>query len=501
MAGERPPSFSARGKWSIGFSVTASIWLALALTIMANYLAARHYRRFSLTTDDRFQLSQETHRVLQTLTNDVNITIVFDADPQDTLYGLVSGLLKEYRFACPRLRVQTVDYVRDPGTAELMTAKYRLPENEKNLVIFDSNGKTKVVHGNELSEYDFSKLTRSETNEIKRTGFKGELLFTSAIVNVIEGQQPKAYFLAGHGEHDPTSDEKTIGYSKCTVALKLNNIQVEKLLLSGTNDIPVDCQLLVIAGPKSPFLETDLAKLESYLNRGGRLFVLLDFLFQAGGRQIGLERLLAKWGVAVGNNFVTDQDNTMLGQDLVIREFTPHPIMRPLLQSSLSLYLVRAESISKLENGPSSPDAAKVESIAFTGKRGITRSEMRGGIAYQDPHRDAEGNKSVIVAVEKGSIQGVSADQGTTRMVVVGDAMLLENDTIDKAGNREFASLAANWLLDRAQLMGGIGPRPIKEYFITLTESQMTSVRWLLLAGLPGGVLLLGGIVWLRRRT
>ena len=191
----------------------------------------------------------------------------------------------------------------------------------------------------------------------------------------------------------------------------------------------------------------------------------------------------------------------MLGQDLVIREFTPHPIMRPLLQSSLSLYLVRAESISKLENGPSSPDAAKVESIAFTGKRGITRSEMRGGIAYQDPHRDAEGNKSVIVAVEKGSIQGVSADQGTTRMVVVGDAMLLENDTIDKAGNREFASLAANWLLDRAQLMGGIGPRPIKEYFITLTESQMTSVRWLLLAGLPGGVLLLGGIVWLRRRT
>src|ERR1700687_3381811 len=109
MAGERAPSFSARGKWSIGFSVTASIWLALALTLMVNYLAARHYRRFSLTTDARFQLSQETRQVLQTLTNDVKITIVFDADPQDTIYSLVSSLIKEYRFASPRLLVQTVD--------------------------------------------------------------------------------------------------------------------------------------------------------------------------------------------------------------------------------------------------------------------------------------------------------------------------------------------------------------------------------------------------------
>jgi LPXTG-motif cell wall-anchored protein len=33
-----------------------------------------------------------------------------------------------------------------------------------------------------------------------------------------------------------------------------------------------------------------------------------------------------------------------------------------------------------------------------------------------------------------------------------------------------------------------------------MTQVQQRQVRWLLLAALPGGVLALGGLVWLRRR-
>jgi len=53
--------------------------------------------------------------------------------------------------------------------------------------------------------------------------------------------------------------------------------------------------------------------------------------------------------------------------------------------------------------------------------------------------------------------------------------------------------------LDRSQLLA-IGPRPIRQYRISMTQSQMTAARWILLAGMPGGVLLLGLLVWLRRR-
>jgi len=44
------------------------------------------------------------------------------------------------------------------------------------------------------------------------------------------------------------------------------------------------------------------------------------------------------------------------------------------------------------------------------------------------------------------------------------------------------------------------GPRPIREYKISMTQTQMTAARWVLLGGLPGSVLLLGSLVWVRRR-
>ena len=60
---------------------------------------------------------------------------------------------------------------------------------------------------------------------------------------------------------------------------------------------------------------------------------------------------------------------------------------------------------------------------------------------------------------------------------------------------------AANWLLERTKLLKGMGPRPVTEFRLDLTRVQVKAVEWILLAGLPGAVLLLGVLVWLRRRS
>jgi len=49
--------------------------------------------------------------------------------------------------------------------------------------------------------------------------------------------------------------------------------------------------------------------------------------------------------------------------------------------------------------------------------------------------------------------------------------------------------------------VAGVPLRPIKEYRLELTESQSRSVHWLFLAAMPGAALVLGGLVWLRRRS
>jgi hypothetical protein len=105
-----------------------------------------------------------------------------------------------------------------------------------------------------------------------------------------------------------------------------------------------------------------------------------------------------------------------------------------------------------------------------------------------------------MMAVEKGSIKGVSADRGATRMVVTGESFFLGNQALDLVGNREFAMHAINWLLARNELLVGLAPRPITEYKLTMTASQLSTTRWILMAGLPSSVLLGGVIVAVRRR-
>jgi hypothetical protein len=83
---------------------------------------------------------------------------------------------------------------------------------------------------------------------------------------------------------------------------------------------------------------------------------------------------------------------------------------------------------------------------------------------------------------------------------VVGDSTFLGNQMIESAGNRDFGSLSVNWLLERTQMLEGVGPRSVTEFRLNITESQQHRLQLLLLGALPGGILLLGGLVWLRRR-
>ena len=102
--------------------------------------------------------------------------------------------------------------------------------------------------------------------------------------------------------------------------------------------------------------------------------------------------------------------------------------------------------------------------------------------------------------MEKGAIKDVVTERGTTRMIIVGDSIFLANHYIDSAANRDFATYAVNWLLDRPQLLKDIGARRIADYTLSMTRTQLQSAEWLLLGGMPGLVLVAGSLVWLRRR-
>jgi hypothetical protein len=140
------------------------------------------------------------------------------------------------------------------------------------------------------------------------------------------------------------------------------------------------------------------------------------------------------------------------------------------------------------ENAPAG--APQVTELIFSGPTS-TLANDRSALPHRYP---------LSAAVEQKPAAGVANARGNTRIIVAGDSIFLGNYYIEGAGNRDFLNSAANWLLDRPQLLEGIGPKPVTEFRLLLTQHQKLQLRWLLLGALPGGVLFLGWLVWLVRR-
>jgi hypothetical protein len=73
---------------------------------------------------------------------------------------------------------------------------------------------------------------------------------------------------------------------------------------------------------------------------------------------------------------------------------------------------------------------------------------------------------------------------------------------IDSAANHAFAFQTLDWLLQRpGEVDPTIAAQPINEHTLFMPYAQRARLRWLFLAAMPGSVLFLGALVWLRRRS
>jgi len=208
--GDKPPILRRR-RLVIGANVFVQIVALLAVVVMVNWLAARHYVRFDWTKKGYYQLAGKTKQVLASLKDPVDLVVFLPAndhrDYVEKILDDVHNLLKEFQFyGKEKLRVEYVDPQRDLARAQQIVKQYNL--DSPDVIIFASRGHHKYVRLDEMVDLD----TQSrEMGESRVKAFKGEGLFLSAIQTVTEEESPKVYFLTGHGERDPEDFDQREG--------------------------------------------------------------------------------------------------------------------------------------------------------------------------------------------------------------------------------------------------------------------------------------------------
>ncbi len=473
-------------------NVVVIVLIVMSVVVMANDLSREYFVRWHWSERTRIKLAPLTVHFLSSLTNEVKVWVYYDKE--DPLYSTVRDLLNEYQLRNPKVVVHTVDYLRDAGVAQKVKNEYKLNSpTDKNVIIFDCEGRVKTVQGDALSRYAIEQ-TPEQKPHAQATSFEGERAFTSMLLAVTSPKALNAYFVTDHGERSLSNGEDFRGYLTFASLLKLNYVKPEPLSLLGTNGVPADCNLLVVAGPVQEIPASELAKMDHYLIGGGRMLALLDSSSVdkvTGLPRTGLEALLGKWGLQVGTVPVTDPPNDFENVGLVVKDFAKHPMVNPLVANDSDIFLVKPLPVGKLVGRSQAADAPKVEEIAFSSPSAYTSN-------FTSNTRQA--GKLPLLAVVDGTISGVTTERGATRILAVGDSYFLANKTIDSRANRDFAQYAVNWLLDRPQLLEEIGPHALTSYRVLITRSQLQAAEWLMLAVMPGGVLVLGLLVWFRRR-
>ena len=459
-----------------GANVALSIVGVIGIAIFVNAIVIQQFdKKADLTKLQLYTLSEPTQTVLKGLKKEIQI-IAFFSDTTAQSAVRAKDILALYQ---RENKLLTVSF-KNPYVDIQLRAKYQVEYD--GTIIF-------------ASEDRFEKITTVE-----------EQKFTSAVLKLIRDETKKVYFLVGHEEHEITDLNKE-GYSEVRAELENQNYAAYSLSLLIEPDIPTDCDLLVIAGPKTDLTRQEINIVSGYLNRSGKLFLMLDpSVTSAEDVNRGLVRLMRRWGVTIGNDLVIDETSfvPLFGPNAPVPGFELHEIMR-VMRDPVAFLVTR--SVTPIADAAAN---LSVKSLAKTvgGTDDSWGEKQRGpdgtfsGSFTYTPGIDTPPPVSVAVAVEqkvdKNDGEGEAA-QDPTRIVIFGDSDFAANAAF-RAANRDLFLSTVNWLTLEDDL---IAIRPIDLQGQTLRQMQVQDRRLVQITSvflIPSIVFIAGLIVWWQRR-
>ena len=434
---------------------------------VVNFLGSRYTYRWDLTAGKKNSLAGETIQVLKGLKEPVKATAFFTPNAEASQPD-VANRLKLYAGESDKFTYQFIDPQAQPQIAN----DYKIQ--------FDGT----VV------------LERGTRRENVLTADESGL--TNALLKVSQDTQPSIYFTTGHGEHSP-DDTGTNGYSIVKSALETDNYKVAVLdLKTITSTLPSDAMGLIIAGPRLPFEPQEVQQVLDYASNGGHVFILADPQVDAG-----LDNLLAAWGLKLRNDYVIDPKFGFFGQAQVpvIQNYSPHDITKDL--TGLSSFFPGIRSITTVTATITGTTSTSLFASSDT-SWGETNFDSIKNQNQQLDAADTQGPLDLAYAV-----QG-SGDKGG-RLVVLGNSTFVTNGTLNarvtvggqqaqvQSGNGQIFVNVVHWLANQADLIS-IPPQAqsTTQMFLTGEQSLLMTVTSSLL--LPAAMLILGTIVWWRRR-
>jgi len=289
-----------------------------------------------------------------------------------------------------------------------------------------------------------------------------------------------------------------LGFAIVKAGLDRDGFQIKPLMLATTTTIPADAGVVIVGGPHAPIAPREAEMLRTYLARGGRVMLMVDTSLDTQDRKLGdagLGGLLSEWGITLRDDLVVDPVRSLATDPRVpvADQYGPSPITSKLGNAAVALPFARSMALA-------TPGPANVSLIglAQTSDQSWGASdleavynELKVGRLPGATAQDAKGPLTVAAQAEN--------SQTKARLVVFGTSSVAVNAMSQWPGNVDLVLNATNWLAEQESQIT-IRPKPFETRQLNPTLRMILQVFGISVILMPLAVLVVGAIVWWRRR-
>ncbi|MDQ7822754.1 MAG: GldG family protein [Candidatus Eremiobacteraeota bacterium] len=457
-------------KYELNAIVTTLIVVGILVFVML--IAYKHPKSYDLTKNRKHTLSEQTTKLLKSLTTPVKAIGFFNKGDEEK----AKDLLQQYRYGSSKFSYEFVDPNKNP----LLAKKYDI--TLAGVIVLESGDKREKVR-----TVDEESLTNS-------------------LLKVTRSGKKAVYFLTGHNELS-LDDSRDEGLSILKESLEKEVYEAKPLSFVSDKKVPDDAKILVIAGPRKALYKEELDLIKAFVDKGGKVFWLLGGEFpEATGEW------LKQYGIKVDKGIVIDQVSRYFGGDVVIpaiMQYGSHAITEGFRLVCFFPFTRSLEIEKKL------PAGVTVAELAFSSPKswnetGLKEAEATSDKIRFDPKTERQGPLCVAAAVTSktagappppppspGASPAPKEEKKEGRMVVFGSAEIADNAFVTQSGNRDLLMNAMGWLAEEESLIS-IRPKDESGQPLSLTPKDISFIRFFTVLFFPLLFIFIG--IWVRIR-
>lgn len=505
---------------SLSLALTCAFVAVLVLVnIVATTLFDRYPITIDLTKDKIYTASEETEKYVKSVDTDVLVTIFANEDTFTSFSQYdqqAVELLKNYCKLNHHITYRFVDIDSNPEIAKSYESvnAYDIVFETSSKVDGKEVKRTRIVTLVDLVNFT-SQFTESLSNSgmtidslVQQAGSAAAVLyyykdniessnadqaFASALMTVTDPNPQYVTFLTGRNEITELSY-----FSKLLTAngYNVNSVDITK------EDIPENTNIAVIPAPKNDYQDTEITKLSNFLNNNEELGKQLIYVASYSQDETPkLDEFLAEYGIKIGQGVVceTYQGNYYNAPYITLTTNVSDSFKQDLQTKEpviISQFSRPVETLFDSQGMNTTEKYVTSSKDAYTANISVTSTGLKVGDHLSD------GQQTYMAIGSKAKFGEGTQANSYSNVIAFGTEYLLSDEALSYAGyqNSEYFLSVINGISHKTQGIT-VAPKTVTGSLFDINELQKNVLKWTFCLIVPGVVLIIGIVVWVRRKN